>query len=150
MSAYLFAALLVWCSWITPIEDRSSEDTLRVWADAIANHCGTDVKRCTFMAALAFEESGFRVHVLNEDCNQLGWSRNHPSFKCDDGFAWGAFQLHAGSHLQKKGMDPRHASPDEQARIAMSLPEGAWSRVTRGLAHPLANNWIVKHPWGNP
>jgi hypothetical protein len=144
MAPYLLAALLLWTSWITPSEDRASPSELSVWANAIAAHCGSDIQRCTFLAALAFEESGFRVHVLNEDCNSASWRASHRESKCDDGFAWGPFQLHRGPWL--RGADPAHATPDEQARIASLLPEGAWARVTRRLGHALAASYIRTHP----
>jgi hypothetical protein len=135
----LLLALLVSWSLALPASVRPSEDTLRPWAEATAAHCGQDQKRCVFLAALAFEESGFRPGVLSGDCNRKAWRDEHPATWCDGGEAWGPWQLHYGPWL--RGADPRGASPDEQARIAASLPEGAWARKTRRLAHVMEAAW---------
>jgi hypothetical protein len=140
LAAYLLAALVAWCAAI-PGKARPSEETLRPWAVATAAACGPDVKRCTFLAALAFEESGFREHVLNFDCNDPAWRAAHEPLLCDGGEAWGPWQIHDGPWL-KAGMSPKRASPEEQARIAASLREGAWASLTRRLAHGLAESWV--------
>jgi hypothetical protein len=145
MFQYLLAAMIAWCAAI-PANIRPSEDALRPWAEATANNCGGDVKRCTFLVALAFEESGYREHVVNFDCNDAAWRTAHPATWCDGGEAWGVWQLHDGPWV-RAGLSPKRASPDQQAKLAVALPEGAWARLTRRLAHGLADAYLRTHPY---
>jgi hypothetical protein len=136
---YVMLALSTWT--------HQPEATLLPWAQAMVAVC-SDRAECINLAAQATVESKFIDHAISQRCNDQAWRRAQKNWwrkSCDNGLAFGAWQIHEGKWL--RGVILRGSSPDVQARTAlwiMKIDQRQWTtwRSARGLA----KKWLREHP----
>lgn len=113
-------------------------ELVATWATAIAGVCTTR-RECLELAAIASLESRFAPYVLDFSCNDERW-RHRAAWSwhlCDDGKAYGAFQIQDSSLL--------YASHELQASVALSILRTSplrWSVWAKARA--LVDRWMAR------
>ena len=119
-------------------------------ASGLAAVAGSNAKRALELAAVAVLETRLAVWVSDGSCNLARWRAAHPDrAPCDDGHAWGPFQVHPGRHID--ALVGHHVTTVELLesievpwRLYAVHPE-AWT--TRARAARAARTWAGAHPW---
>lgn len=147
--ALILAALLAWNpGGAKGSRGSTTDDTLTVWADAIAAVC-TSRAECLLMASLASQETHFAPWVLDGDCNREAWRRMNLKDKvCDGGHSYGPWAIMdtTWATVTSFAPDALGIGPREHAEVAIHLlrtnPRG-W--MTYAAAKTKADAWMAAH-----